>query len=103
MKLTKTKAELRDMLKDIRREGKSIGLVPTMGYLHEGHLSLIRKARQENDIVVVSIFEPTQFGRVRTTVHTPGTLTGDTGRCREAGRILCSRRRRRCIRQTPPL
>lgn len=54
---------LRAYLQEMRGRGASIGLVPTMGYFHEGHLSLMRAARKENDVVVVSLFvNPTQFG-----------------------------------------
>jgi pantoate--beta-alanine ligase len=63
VKVLRTKAELREELSGPRREGKCIGLVPTMGYLHDGHLSLIRAARASCDVVVVSLFvNPAQFG-----------------------------------------
>jgi pantoate--beta-alanine ligase len=59
----RTKAELRAALAEARAEGQTIGLVPTMGYLHEGHLSLIRAARAECDLVAMSLFvNPAQFG-----------------------------------------
>ena len=62
MKIVRTIAELRSALDAHRRRGERIGFVPTMGFFHEGHLSLMRRARDECDVVVVSLFvNPTQF------------------------------------------
>jgi len=63
MKVIEKIKQMQDLAEHVRRSGKIIGFVPTMGYLHEGHLALVRKAREMADIVVVSIFvNPIQFG-----------------------------------------
>ena len=84
-----TIAGLRSVLEEARSRGATVGLVPTMGALHEGHLALIRKARSENDLVAVSIFvNPTQFvaGEDRETY--PRDLARDLQLARSAGADL---------------
>lgn len=86
MKIVKSIDELRKDLKGYKLEDKSIGLVPTMGFLHEGHASLIRKARAENDIVVVSDFiNPIQFGPKEDLKTYPRDLEADSKLCENIG------------------
>lgn len=74
----RTKTDLTGHLLTLQNEGKTIGLVPTMGALHQGHMSLVEKARTENDFVVVTIFvNPTQFNDPSDLDHYPRTLDQD--------------------------
>jgi pantoate--beta-alanine ligase len=78
VRVTRTKAELREALVDERAAGSSIGLVPTMGAFHEGHVSLIRAARGGCDVVVVSLFvNPAQFGPTEDLSSYPRDLARD--------------------------
>lgn len=89
MKVTKTVEETRKLVKAWKQEGKSIGLVPTMGFLHEGHASLIRRCREENDIVVVSDFvNPTQFGPNEDLEAYPRDFKRDSELCESLGADL---------------
>ena len=71
MRRVTTIAEVRDVIEDARRGGSGIGLVPTMGFLHEGHLSLMRRAASENGFVVATIFVNAASGVP--TISTPRT------------------------------
>lgn len=89
MKVVSTIAEVREFVKAARKEGKTVGLVPTMGYLHEGHESLIKKSVADNDVTVVSIFvNPMQFGPKEDLASYPRDLEADTKLVTNAGADL---------------
>lgn len=86
MEIVKTIKEVRQQIKEWKKEGLSIGLVPTMGYLHEGHKSLIDKAVRENDRVVVSVFvNPIQFGPNEDFQTYPRDMDHDKKLCESSG------------------
>ncbi len=86
MKLVHTIAEVREATSSARGAGGTVGLVPTMGALHDGHLSLVNAARRENGFVAVSIFvNPAQFAPSEDLAKYPRTLDQDTEECEAAG------------------
>lgn len=89
MKVVTTVKEVRELVKGWKKEGQSVGFVPTMGYLHEGHGSLISAARKDNDKVVVSIFvNPMQFGPTEDLESYPRDLEKDSAYCESLGADL---------------
>lgn len=78
MEIIKTQIALRDLVTALKNEGKTVGLVPTMGALHNGHLQLVKRCVKENDICIVSIFvNPTQFNDKNDLAKYPRTLEAD--------------------------
>lgn len=89
IKIAKTITQVRNQIKIWQKEGKSIGLVPTMGFLHAGHGSLIKRAVAENDEVIVSDFvNPAQFGPDEDLESYPRNFAADTEFCRKLGAAM---------------
>ncbi len=86
MEVIETSRRMREKSRQLKREGRKIGFVPTMGYLHQAHLALIRAARKASDAVVVSIFvNPAQFGPAEDLDRYPRAPERDLRLCREVG------------------
>jgi pantoate--beta-alanine ligase len=86
MRIVNSPDEMREIVKDHRSRGEMVGLVPTMGFFHAGHISLMRAAKDENDRVVVSLFiNPTQFGPKEDLEDYPRDLDRDSQMAAEAG------------------
>lgn len=78
MKLCKKIVELQNELFEVRKKGQSVGLVPTMGALHDGHVSLVKRSIAENDVTIVSVFlNPTQFNDKKDLERYPQNLDAD--------------------------
>ena len=89
MKIAYTVEDVKSQVRQWKKEGFTVGLVPTMGYLHEGHESLIKRAVAENDRVVVSVFlNPTQFAPNEDLASYPRDFEADTKLCERAGAAL---------------
>ena len=89
MQLTRTIAETRNLLDAARADGKRVGLVPTMGFLHDGHASLIRAAAAECDVVLTTIFvNPLQFAADEDLSDYPRDLERDLATCEAAGATI---------------
>ena len=83
-----TVAALTAAIQEAKKENKTIGLVPTMGALHDGHLSLVAKAREQNDLVVVSVFvNPIQFNNQEDLAKYPRTVDADLEKLSAAGEL----------------
>src|SRR5438309_6058938 len=89
MRIVTSVAAMQRLARKWKGQGRSVGFVPTMGYLHEGHISLVRTARQrvgKRGVVVVSIYvNPTQFAPAEDLAHYPRDLPRDKKLCRDAG------------------
>lgn len=86
MQIIQSCREMQKLAAELRAQGKSLGLVPTMGYFHEGHLSLMRRSRADNHVSIISIYvNPTQFGRGEDFTTYPRDLEGDAQKAQNVG------------------